>query len=60
MRMIDRNVLCALLLCSAVTPFAAGAADENASMHSGFQFGLGAGGGELHLSAPDTPTVWML
>jgi OmpA-OmpF porin, OOP family len=55
MSMIDRNVLCALLLCSAVTPLAASAADENASMHSGFQFGLGAGGGELHLSAPDTP-----
>jgi OOP family OmpA-OmpF porin len=58
MRMIDRNVLYALLLCSAGAPFAASAdsaADENASMHSGFQFGLGAGGGELHLTAPDTP-----
>src|SRR5580704_9591430 len=58
MRIIDRNVLCALLLCCAGTPCAASgasAADENASMHSGFQFGLGAGGGQLQLSIPDTP-----
>ena len=55
MRMIDRNVLCVLLLCSAGAPFTASAADENASMHSGFQFGLGAGGEEVRLSAPDTP-----
>ena len=55
MRVIDRKVLCALLLCSTVTPFATSVADENASLHSGLQFGMGAGGGESRLTTPDAP-----
>lgn len=55
MRMIDRKVLCTLLLCSAVTRFASSFADENPSIHSGFQFGMGAGGGESRLTVPDIP-----
>jgi hypothetical protein len=38
-----------------VTPFASSVADENPSIHSGFQFGMGAGGGESRLSVPDIP-----
>jgi hypothetical protein len=55
MRTIARKALYALLLCSAVTPFATSVADENPSIHSGFQFGMGAGGGESRLSVPDIP-----
>jgi hypothetical protein len=55
MRSIGKNLLCALAIGAAGTPLVAGAADENTAMHSGFQFGAGAGGGELHLSVPDVP-----
>ncbi len=51
----DRKFLCALLLCTAATPFTARAADESTPTYSGFQFGVGLGQGNLHLSVPDTP-----
>jgi OmpA-OmpF porin, OOP family len=54
MMAMTKTILCALLICATEAPFHTCAADENTAAHSGFQFGLGVGGGQLHVSEPDT------
>ena len=51
---MTKTILCALLICTSGVPFHNCAADETTAAHSGFQFGLGVGGGQLHVSEPDT------
>src|SRR5690349_2060193 len=55
MAMVDKKILCALLLCVAGAPFVASAADESTDKYPAFQLGVGLGHGELNLSAPNTP-----
>ena len=50
MRLFNKQTLCALCLCTAALPLVANAADESKVNQSGFEFGAGAGGGQL--SAP--------
>jgi OmpA-like transmembrane domain len=54
MMAMTKAILCVLLICIAGAPFHTCAADDNAAGHSGFQFGLGVGGGQLHVSEPGT------
>jgi hypothetical protein len=54
MMAMTKTSLCALLICATGAPFHTCAADESTAGHSGFQFGVGVGGGQLHVSEPDT------
>jgi hypothetical protein len=49
-----KTILCALLVCATRAPCPAFADDQNAAAHSGFQFGGGVGGAQLHVSEPNT------
>jgi hypothetical protein len=51
---MTKTILCALLICAMGAPFHTCVADESTAAHSGLQFGLGVGGGQLHVSEPDT------
>ncbi len=49
---MTKKILCALLVCATGAPFDAYAIDVNTAANPGFQFGLGAGGSQLHVSEP--------
>jgi hypothetical protein len=49
---MTKKILCALLVCATGAPFHAYATDVNTAANPGFQFGLGVGGGQLHVSEP--------